>query len=144
MNFIVKDVAAPEDPEGDNVDRRTTPRMPWHDIAVQVQGTAARDVARHFIQRWNAIKSEKAKHNAAYPFLFPRPYVGMGEAADMHEVIGGASRADTVTCQVLRSSSTWSAGIDETESSIHEAVTAAIAEAKHYVYIENQVRLDPL
>ncbi len=26
-------------------------RMPWHDIAVMVQGTAARDVGRHFIQR---------------------------------------------------------------------------------------------
>ncbi len=25
--------------------------MPWHDIAVMVQGTAARDVGRHFIQR---------------------------------------------------------------------------------------------
>ena len=41
--------------------------------------------------------------------------------------------------QVLRSSSRWSAGIDETESSIHSAVTAAISEAQHYIYIENQV-----
>ena len=45
----MKDVARPEEPEGDNVDRRTTPRMPWHDIALMVQGKAARDVARHFI-----------------------------------------------------------------------------------------------
>lgn len=30
--------------------------MPWHDIGVMVTGNAARDVARHFIQRWNAIK----------------------------------------------------------------------------------------
>ena len=51
VNFIVKDVARPDEPERDNVDRRTTPRMPWHDIAVYVQGAAARDVARHFIQR---------------------------------------------------------------------------------------------
>ena len=51
VNFIVKDVARPDQPEGDNVDRRTTPRMPWHDIAVMVQGAAARDAARHFIQR---------------------------------------------------------------------------------------------
>ena len=39
VNFIVKDVARPEEPEGDNVDRRTTPRMPWHDIALMVQGS---------------------------------------------------------------------------------------------------------
>lgn len=30
--------------------------MPWHDIGCVVQGAAARDVARHFIMRWNAIK----------------------------------------------------------------------------------------
>ena len=51
VNFIVKDVARPDLPEQDNVDRRFTARMPWHDIAVAVQGEAARDVARHFIQR---------------------------------------------------------------------------------------------
>jgi hypothetical protein len=40
----------------DLVDRDTTPRMPWHDVGAMVMGTAARDVARHFIQRWNAVK----------------------------------------------------------------------------------------
>uniref|UniRef100_A0A8C1TF92 phospholipase D n=1 Tax=Cyprinus carpio TaxID=7962 RepID=A0A8C1TF92_CYPCA len=34
----------------------TTPRMPWHDISSVVHGKAARDVARHFIQRWNFTK----------------------------------------------------------------------------------------
>ena len=52
VNFIVKDVARPDLPDQDNVDRRTTARMPWHDISVGVQGEAARDVARHFIQRY--------------------------------------------------------------------------------------------
>lgn len=40
----------------DFIDRYTTPRMPWHDIAAVVHGRAARDVARHFIQRWNFTK----------------------------------------------------------------------------------------
>lgn len=30
--------------------------MPWHDEALVVFGQAARDVARHFIQRWNIHK----------------------------------------------------------------------------------------
>lgn len=30
--------------------------MPWHDISSVVHGKAARDVARHFIQRWNFTK----------------------------------------------------------------------------------------
>lgn len=41
----------------DFIDRHTTPRMPWHDIASVVHGRAARDVARHFIQRWNFTKA---------------------------------------------------------------------------------------
>lgn len=40
----------------DFIDRYTTPRMPWHDISAVVHGRAARDVARHFIQRWNFTK----------------------------------------------------------------------------------------
>ena len=43
----------------DFIDRYTTPRMPWHDIASVVHGNAARDVARHFIQRWNFTKVHK-------------------------------------------------------------------------------------
>lgn len=52
VNFIIKDVDRPDLPDLDNVDRRTTARMPWHDIALCVEGDAARDVARHFIQRY--------------------------------------------------------------------------------------------
>ena len=37
-------------------DRSKDPRMPWHDIASAVYGPAARDVARHFIQRYNLTK----------------------------------------------------------------------------------------
>ena len=55
-NFIVKDFDNLESPYQDLVDRSTTPRMPWHDVGIMVQHATARDVARHFIQRWNAIK----------------------------------------------------------------------------------------
>lgn len=40
----------------DQFDRKTTNRTPWHDCACAVYGPAARDMARHFIQRWNACK----------------------------------------------------------------------------------------
>ena len=40
----------------DFVDRTKTPRMPWHDIGAVVYGKCARDIARHFIQRWNYTK----------------------------------------------------------------------------------------
>ena len=37
----------------DFLDRKTQPRMPWHDVACCVFGAAAGDVARHFVQRYN-------------------------------------------------------------------------------------------
>lgn len=40
----------------DYIEREKVPRMPWHDEALVVLGEVARDVARHFIQRWNIHK----------------------------------------------------------------------------------------
>jgi hypothetical protein len=40
----------------DYIDRKLSPRMPWHDETLVVTGEAARDCARHFIQRWNIHK----------------------------------------------------------------------------------------
>lgn len=40
--------------------------------------------------------------------------------------------------QVLRSVTRWSAMTDKTEESIHQAYISLIANAQHYVYIENQ------
>ena len=39
------------------VDKNIAPRMPWHDMTVGMVGPIARDVARHFIQRWNFLKA---------------------------------------------------------------------------------------
>jgi phospholipase D1/2 len=41
------------DPYTDAMDRVRCPRMPWQDVMVLVNGGAAFDVARNFIQRWN-------------------------------------------------------------------------------------------
>lgn len=40
----------------DNVDRTQVPRIPWRDLGAVHHGKAARDLARHFIQRWNFTK----------------------------------------------------------------------------------------
>ncbi|XP_063987421.1 phospholipase D2 [Diachasmimorpha longicaudata] len=135
-NFIVKDFYDLERPYQDLVDRSTTPRMPWHDVGMMVQGASARDVARHFIQRWNAIKMEKSKLNATYPFLLPKSYSNFGSPQ-----VFGDGMLKNVKCQVLRSVSSWSAGFleaDTLEQSIHEAYIEAIAKAERYIYIENQ------
>lgn len=75
VNFIVKDFTNLEAPFDDFIDRTTTPRMPWHDVAVCVQNATAKDVARHFIERWNATKFEKLRFNHSYPYLLPKSYI---------------------------------------------------------------------
>ncbi|KAJ8724801.1 hypothetical protein PYW07_015759 [Mythimna separata] len=138
-NFIVKDFTNLDLPFVDLVDRNSTPRMPWHDVGVVVQGAAARDVARHFIQRWNAIKLEKARQNPNYPYLLPKAYIDIKPLHDLDKLL--KCDINNVSCQVLRSLSSWSGGFldpDTVEQSIHEAYADTITRAQHYVYIENQ------
>ncbi|XP_067142293.1 phospholipase D1 isoform X2 [Centruroides vittatus] len=135
-NFITKDFVNLDRPYQDLVDRTVTPRMPWHDIGVLVQGSAARDVARHFIQRWNFTKLEKAKNYDAYPYLLPKNYENVANIPPLP--LSSVGTLYTTNCQILRSVSTWSAGIRTTERSIHSAYVDLINNAKHFIYIENQ------
>ncbi|XP_050681584.1 phospholipase D2 isoform X1 [Leptidea sinapis] len=139
VNFIVKDFHNLDLPFVDLVDRNTTPRMPWHDIGVMVHCSAARDVARHFIQRWNAIKLAKARQNVNYPYLVPKSYTDIKPMQDLLDLL--KVELHTVSCQVLRSVSSWSCGFldpETVEQSIHEAYVDTITRAQHYIYIENQ------
>lgn len=42
----------------DTINRETTPRMPWHDLAVMIVGKAAFDVSLHFIELWNHVMTD--------------------------------------------------------------------------------------
>nr|XP_046268840.1 phospholipase D1a [Scatophagus argus]XP_046268841.1 phospholipase D1a [Scatophagus argus] len=132
-NFVYKDWIQLEKPFDDFIDRYTTPRMPWHDIASVVHGRAARDVARHFIQRWNFTKIMKPKYRSlSYPFLLPKSH---SSANELRYQVPDCVNAKV---QVLRSAADWSAGIKYHEESIHNAYIQVIAKSKHYIYIENQ------
>ncbi|XP_036401455.1 phospholipase D1 [Megalops cyprinoides] len=132
-NFILKDWVKLNKPFDDFIDRYKTPRMPWHDIGVAVQGKAARDIARHFIQRWNFTKLVKKRSGAmCYPFLLPKSLSAPLELpADM-------SKHTQANVQVLRSVCQWSIGSKVHEESIHLAYVSAIQNSKHFVYVENQ------
>uniref|UniRef100_A0AAQ5Y9T3 Phospholipase n=1 Tax=Amphiprion ocellaris TaxID=80972 RepID=A0AAQ5Y9T3_AMPOC len=132
-NFVHKDWIQLDKPFDDFIDRHTTPRMPWHDIASVVHGKAARDVARHFIQRWNFTKLVKPKYRSlSFPYLLPKSHTSAGE-----------QRYQVPDCiptkvQILRSASDWSAGIKYHEESIHNAYVHTIQNSQHFIYIENQ------
>ncbi|KAI8097388.1 uncharacterized protein BX664DRAFT_292887 [Halteromyces radiatus] len=111
------------------VDRQVIPRMPWHDVTLATVGPMARDIARHFIQRWNYLKATKSMHRQNLPFLLPK---GEYVAARDESKFKGTCRV-----QALRSSAQWSSGV-EREHSIYNAYMECINQAKHFIYIENQ------
>ncbi|KAL6990016.1 Phospholipase D zeta 1, partial [Sarracenia purpurea var. burkii] len=59
----------------DELDRQKYPRMPWHDVHCALWGPPCRDIARHFVQRWNYAKRNKAPNEQAIPLLMPQHYM---------------------------------------------------------------------
>ncbi|CAF0731365.1 unnamed protein product [Brachionus calyciflorus] len=118
----------------DQFDRTETPRMPWRDQGLVVIGESARDLARHFIQRWNQCKKEKARYIESYPFLLPKSY------PDSFKYNYEWFKDTFYKCEVqmTRSFDKWSGGISETEFSIYKSYIDLIQRAENYIYIENQ------
>jgi phospholipase D1/2 len=130
-NPRVQDFYALDKPYEEMYDREKVPRMPWHDIAMQVVGQPARDLARHFVQRWNYVLRQR-KPSRPTPMMIPPPDF---EEAEL-EAIG---LKGTCEVQMLRSCSMWSMGTpDRVEHSIMNAYVKTIQESEHFVYIENQ------
>ncbi|XP_028795874.1 phospholipase D zeta 1 [Neltuma alba] len=64
-----------EDAMKDELDRVKYPRMPWHDVHCALWGPPCRDIARHFVQRWNYAKRSKAPNEQAIPLLMPQHHM---------------------------------------------------------------------
>ena len=129
-NPRVQDFFRLNEPYEEMYNRSQVPRMPWHDISMQVVGQPARDLTRHFVQRWNYLRRGR-KPTRPLPFLLPPPDAKMEEL----EALG---LTGTCEVQILRSASTWSIGISETEHSIQTAYIRMIEDSEHFVYMENQ------
>ncbi|KAG7030138.1 Phospholipase D zeta 1, partial [Cucurbita argyrosperma subsp. argyrosperma] len=61
-----------EDTMSDELEREKCPRMPWHDVHCALWGSPCRDIARHFVQRWNHAKRDKAPNEEKIPLLMPQ------------------------------------------------------------------------
>ena len=130
-NPRVQDFYALDKPYEEMYDRTNVPRMPWHDISMQIVGQPARDLTRHFVQRWNYVLRHR-KPTRPTPFLLPPPDFN---PADL-EALG---LDGTCEVQILRSCSPWSIGTpDKIEQSILTAYIKTIEQSEHFVYIENQ------
>lgn len=130
-NARVHDFFQLDDPFGEMYDRKKVPRMPWHDIGMQIFGQPARDLARHFVQRWNyLLRCRNATR--PLPILLPPPDFCTEDVKNM-------DLSGTCDVQVLRSACDWSLGTPgKTEHSIMNAYMKLIERSEHLIYIENQ------
>ncbi|KAG0017166.1 hypothetical protein BGZ81_010865 [Podila clonocystis] len=128
-NPRIKDFVNVKEYNSDLIERKLLGRMPWHDVSIGVAGQPARDIARHFVQRWNFVKREKGMKKSHMKFLTPK-----GEFVSTRNESGWTG---TQKVQILRSSTQWSQGVD-LERSIQDAYLASIENAEHFIYIENQ------
>ncbi|KAF9931197.1 hypothetical protein FBU30_010640 [Linnemannia zychae] len=128
-NPRIKDFANVRNYNNNLIERKLLPRMPWHDVSVGVAGQPARDIARHFVQRWNHVKHEKGMKKTHMKFLMPK-----GEFVSTRNESGWTGSQKV---QLLRSSTLWSQGVD-LERSIQDAYLSCIQNAEHFIYIENQ------
>ena len=130
-NPRIQDFYALNKPYEEMYDRQRVARMPWHDISMQVVGQPARDLTRHFVQRWNYILRQR-KPTRPTPFLLPPPDFNPADLAAL-------GLDGTCEVQICRSAGPWSMGTpDKTEHSIMNAYIKMIEESEHFVYMENQ------
>lgn len=129
-NPRVKDFFDLDKPYKSMYNRKIIPRMPWHDIHMMTYGKTARDLSRHFVQRWNYLIRQK-RPSRLTPLLLPPPDFTDEEARN-------AGYSGTCEVQLLRSSGKWSLGLEEHEQSIQNAYLKLIETSEHFVYIENQ------
>ncbi|VDM16134.1 unnamed protein product [Hydatigera taeniaeformis] len=139
INWIFKDPGDVTKPDVVYIDRNEVPRMPWHDVGVGLSGKIVSDLARHFIQRWNAhrqtivtnsglkiricvlqgdfillVKVRKTKHirsltSCIPPILLPTLPANTSLAERLHE-LGGTCISDSETTRQVRLQALRSAG----------------------------------
>ncbi|OAD74703.1 hypothetical protein PHYBLDRAFT_111269, partial [Phycomyces blakesleeanus NRRL 1555(-)] len=138
-NPRILDFHSLDKPFEDNMDRSRLPRMPWHDVSMRVCGQPARDIARHFIQRWNFLRRRKqTAPKRLTPLMVPVPdTVSSLSAKDPR--ICHPHTSSSCSVQILRSVSPWSIGFaNRVEHSIQNAYVSAIHDSEYFIYIENQ------
>ena len=113
--------------QSDLLFRERQPRLPWQDVAVELLGRAARDVARHCVERWNHARYIGPVYEEM-PVAVLRRKVAVGNDDLLTLPLQPVDRAwppergrwRECRAQVVRSVGRWSAGT-KTESSTHQA-----------------------
>ncbi|KAG9048406.1 Phospholipase D1 [Tulasnella sp. UAMH 9824] len=122
-NARVMDFHTLNKPHEDMYDRSKVARMPWHDVGIQFVGQPARDLCRHFVDRWNYLLRTKT-HSRIMPFLLPAPDFRVTELNDQ-------GLTGTCEVQICRSAGPWSTVVNDipVENNIGDALVDRIIRA---------------
>lgn len=90
-----------------------------HDVGLQIVGQPARDLCRHFVQRWNLLIRTK-NHKRRMPFLLPAADFTGKELQDL-------KLQGTCEVQICRSVGPWSMG---TSTKIEHSIQNAYCKCK--------------
>ena len=103
-----------------------------HDVHCLVRGPVATDVHENFVMRWNGA-SERGRRHGSWPH---------GRTEDLAEPSGRSPEVGSTTAQIQRSvlPGLYDA-LPDGENSVREQYLSAIAGARDYVYIEDQILL---
>jgi phospholipase D1/2 len=145
-----------------------SPRMPWHDTHMTIDGPVVLDIVQHFVERWNEVKLRKYKDDNHYEWLalphdvavapneaiarhphrehwqqigrhFKQRFHRPQEDREHDPEDGHYSRAPHGTCRVQVVRSVCDWSHGVlTEHSIQNAYIQLIREANHFIFIENQ------
>ena len=112
-------------------------KMPhsWHDVHAVFEGPAVADVERNFRQRWNAVVE---LHQQNSSLVLPEPSSQLSElVTHTHHA---KSRENAVRLQVTRTipKGIYSFAQEDGIATILDTYKRAFAQAKQFIYIENQ------
>lgn len=112
-------------------------KMPhsWHDVHAVFEGPAVADVERNFRQRWNAVVE---LHQEDSSLLLPEPSAQFPEVATntRRSMSGGTSIRLQVTRTIPKG--IYNFAPEDGIATILETYQRAFAQAKRFIYIENQ------
>jgi hypothetical protein len=94
------------DPLTSALDRTNQARMPWHDIHMRVEGSAAIDISYNFIQRWNFAVRTGRNPGLAFPLSSSK----LHDLYILPDFPSSVEDKGSCDCQILRSVCYWSAG----------------------------------
>jgi phospholipase D1/2 len=115
------------------LDPACQPRMPWQDVHCRIEGPAASDLMRNFVNRWNIKATGKERLEPA-PALATQPKKGQAHI----QVLRSAPHGHCLAEYKALNSKQGITAPQGTQRDILTAMQQLIQNSRRFIYIENQ------